>query len=263
MKLKQITARKLITFCVVAKTTLLLCIHAVYTHAQGNCPEDYSLISTIMTQANDRGDSETAAALQRCTAVGGYNAEAPTPYQNGLIGIAVRQYENQTDENGCPLFAKTLSRRISEARRFNDYDLLNALTKCADSQSSALSSFEKLLLSDAERTLEKRKKKERDDAAKEREQRQLSAAQAREEAAEKRRRADAKLNEIAEESRAKNVFAPTADYLKFRHLENGAFETSTLRATTAEIQLTNDLLMLIIQQNDQILRSMEEAKSNK
>ena len=40
------------------------------------------------------------------------------------------------------------------------------------------------------------------------------------------------------------------------------FEDSAVRATSAELRLNNKLMMLMIEQNDKMLRYMEEQKKN-
>jgi len=224
---------------------------------------------TLMTRAIDANDLETAEALKRCHNVGGNDADALTPYQDGLIKLAILEYQYQLDANGCPIFGQTLSRLLTEARRFDQDDLIGALVKCSENQGSALSSFEKFQIYDAQRIIATQKQKEREIAAAEQKKAWEIAAAERKEAEEIAARAAAArtreiraLTEYAEKSQKNSVFYPTADLLNYLQNDRMTYEDSTLRATTSEIRLTNELLMIIIQQNDQLIRSINEQSND-
>lgn len=73
----------------------------------------------------------------------------------------------------------------------------------------------------------------------------------------------ANIEEIERLSKLANDFSALAER-KFRaHELYTGLETSAVRATTSELRLLNQLTLLMIEQNDKMLRYMEEQKANR
>ena len=63
-------------------------------------------------------------------------------------------------------------------------------------------------------------------------------------------------------AKAANDYTSVAERALMDHATITAFEDSAVRATSAELRLNNKLMMLMIEQNDKMLRYMEEQKKN-
>lgn len=70
------------------------------------------------------------------------------------------------------------------------------------------------------------------------------------------------VEETEQLSKLANDFSALAENQFRIHEANAVLETSTVRATTAELRLLNQLMLLMIEQNDKMLRYMEEQKRN-
>ena len=79
------------------------------------------------------------------------------------------------------------------------------------------------------------------------------------EVAAKRREKIAAANSKA---KAANDYTSVAERALMNHAAITRFEDSAVRATSAELRLNNKLMMLMIEQNDKMLRYMEEQKKN-
>ena len=90
---------------------------------------------------------------------------------------------------------------------------------------------------------------------------EAEARAARDEANRKREAMEALIKETEDISKRANDFSAVAQNKLRVHEAYSIAENSTVRATTAELRLLNQLTLLIIEQNDKMLRYMEEQKS--
>ena len=173
-----------------------------------------------------------------------------------LLGIGLMMWVFSFDANAqdysCPLTieeSKTL-RYQAIALEAEEYEA--ALQKCIDKV--PLTSYERMLNRTASSYLSSLSA----DAEQMGKEAQLVAEA---EANRESEAMEALIKEIEDISKHANDFSAVAENKLRIHEAYSIGESSTVRATTAELRLLNQLTLLIIEQNDKMLRYMEEQKS--
>lgn len=181
----------------------------------------------------------------------------------------------------CPWTEQEASVLSAEALRRGETRLHEALSACGEAKTSRrnlkiskdalmtlgwtdeeLSNRVLNLVLRDDRTIEERQILEEELNAEARKRADAQAEEIRKAKEEKEARQAAYVKELVE-ARAKNNYSLLASDALIAHGESQLGEQSTLRATTAEQALTNRLLMLIIEQNDKVLKHLEEQSKDR
>lgn len=175
-----------------------------------------------------------------------------------LLGIGLVMWAISFDANAqndaCPLTTEESETLRYQAIALEAEEYEAALRKCRDRV--PLTEYERML----SRTASSYLRSLSPDAEQIGAELQLAAET---EAKRAREAIKANIEEIERLSKLANDFSALAEY-KFRaHELYTGLETSTVRATTAELRLLNQLMLLMIEQNDKMLRYMEEQKSKR
>lgn len=210
-----------------------------------------------------------------------------------LLGIGlvmwVLSFDAKAQSTKCPITPDKAEVLAVQAADLNAHDYEQALQKCIAGK--PLNNVERMLANTAEEFLksmspealelaqklrnENKQRREQAERARqeqaERERQQKNQARREQEAESQRqeeeRAARIKENsELVEKARAtiklNNDFLVIAEGKMRLHKASSAFETSAVRATAAELRLLNELMLITIEQNDKMLKYMEEQKQN-